>query len=99
MSLGSECATAVFALLLKIQKDHALKVRDNIINGDKSEMPGLVRASFGLYNTVEEVDKFVDALKAIAAGDYKGEYIQDKASGEYHPKGWSPKFEEYFSLG
>lgn len=96
---GCFCAHPLILHLLKIQEDHALKVREDIINGNKSEMPGLVRASFGLYNTVEEIDKFVEALKAIQAGEYGGEYVQDKASGEYHPKGWAPKFEEYFSLG
>ena len=28
---------------------------------------GTVRASFGLYNTIEEADAFVDALKRVSA--------------------------------
>jgi len=65
---------------------------------DRSEMPGLVRASFGLYNTLAEVDVFVSALEKIARGDYQGRYHQDKASGDYVPEGWEPKFGEYFAL-
>jgi hypothetical protein len=61
-------------------------------------MPGLIRASFGLYNTLEDVDRFVEAITAISAGEYQGEYVQDLASGEYHPVGWSPDFDAYFSL-
>jgi selenocysteine lyase/cysteine desulfurase len=95
---GCFCAHPLILHLLNIKEDDAFKVRDDIIQGDKSEMPGLIRASFGLYNTIEEIDMFIDALKAIANGDYKGEYVQDKASGEFTPAGWEPKFEEYFSL-
>ena len=69
-----------------------------MIEGDKSEMPGLIRASFGLYNTRQEVDSFIDALQCISAGDYKGNYTQDRASGEYSPLEWQPKFNEFFSL-
>jgi hypothetical protein len=69
-----------------------------MFSGDRTEMPGLVRASFGLYNTKEEVDAFVEALDCIACGEYHGRYIQEQASGEYTPLGWEPKFEEYFTL-
>jgi cysteine desulfurase/selenocysteine lyase len=29
-------------------------------------IPGTVRASFAIYNTIEEIDEFVKALKRIA---------------------------------
>ncbi len=61
-------------------------------------MPGLVRVSFGLYNTTEEVDALVDALTKIARGEYDGTYIQDIPSGEFHPVGWKPDFQKYFSF-
>lgn len=95
---GCFCAHPLILHLLRVDHDQSLQVREQIINGDKTDMPGLIRASFGLYNTLEEVDALIDALKAISAGDYVGEYIQDTASGEYHPVGWDPKFEDYFSL-
>jgi hypothetical protein len=69
-----------------------------MVAGDKSEMPGLIRASFGLYNTIEEVDILVDALSNILAGNYNGKYIQDRATGEYSPVGWQPDFADYFKL-
>lgn len=34
---------------------------------DRFDLPGTARASFGLYNTVEEVDRFADALGRIVA--------------------------------
>jgi hypothetical protein len=61
-------------------------------------MPGLIRASFGLYNSFEEVDRLVEALTCIARGEYKGVYHQTVATGEYLPEGWEPQFEKYFSL-
>ena len=61
-------------------------------------MPGLIRVSFGLYNTKDEVDTLVEALACIQAGDYRGDYKQMIASGEFTPEGWQPRFEEYFSF-
>ena len=61
-------------------------------------MPGVVRASFGLYNTLEEVDVFADALHQVANGRYAGEYHQDVASGDFIPRGWQPDFAERFSF-
>jgi len=69
-----------------------------MLAGDKSDMPGLIRASFGLYNTLDDADALADALTCIARGDYKGRYHQDIASGEYTAEGWIPDFEAYFSL-
>lgn len=95
---GCFCAHPLILHLLGLSEAEAGRVRDDILGGDRSHMPGLVRASFGLYNTTEEIDRLVEALKRIAAGDYSGKYVQDPASGEYHPEGWAPDFEAYFSL-
>ena len=66
--------------------------------GDRREMPGMVRISFGLYNTQAEIDKLLLALQAITAGTYAGVYEQDPTSGEYQPRGWHPNFSAYFPL-
>jgi hypothetical protein len=84
--------------LLKVGAEEAGQVRDEMLSGDKSNMPGLIRASFGFYNTTAEIDIFVEALIDITNGKYQGEYIQDTASGEYRPVDWEPKFNQYFSL-
>jgi hypothetical protein len=69
-----------------------------MLAGDKSSMPGLIRASFGLYNTIEEVDYLVESLAKIAKGEYRGQYTQERTTGEYKPGNWTAKFEEYFKL-
>jgi cysteine desulfurase/selenocysteine lyase len=95
---GCFCAHPYILHLLGLNNKEAAEVRRRMIEGDKSEMPGLIRASFGLYNTRQEVDYLVEALQRISAGDYKGKYTQDKASGEYSPVGWQPDFTGYFEL-
>ena len=95
---GCFCAHPYILHLLGLSEAEAAQVRTDILSGDRSDMPGLIRASFGLYNTLEEVDIFVDALKRIARGDYQGEYQQELSSGEYTPLGWQPDYQRYFSL-
>jgi cysteine desulfurase/selenocysteine lyase len=95
---GCFCAHPYILHLLGLSKEESAEVRRRMVGGDKSEMPGLIRASFGLYNTIEDVDTLLDALSRISKGDYKGKYIQNKATGEYSPVGWQPDFAEYFKL-
>ena len=90
---GCFCAHPYVLHLLGLSPQQANDVRTQILDGDRSQMPGLVRVSFGLYNTTEEVDQLVDALRAIQAGDYHGQYLQDPASGEYHPQDARFEFE------
>ena len=65
---------------------------------DADDMPGLVRISFGMYNTTAEVDGVVQALRSIARGDTAGQYVQDVKSGEYHALNWRPNLAQYFKL-
>ena len=95
---GCFCAHPYILHLLGLNDQETDQVRTEMLAHDRSHMPGLVRASFGLYNTVEEVDIFVQALAAIQRGEYHGHYHQERASGDYVPEGWAPQFEKYFSL-
>jgi len=95
---GCFCAHPYILHLLHLSPEEARGVRQRILAGDKSDMPGLIRASFGLYNSLEDVDALVEALTRIARGEYKGTYIQNKATGEFYPQGWSPDFKQYLSF-
>lgn len=95
---GCFCAHPYILRLLGLNAEEAHAVRERMLAHDRSEMPGLIRASFGLYNTVDEVDCLVDALKHISRGEYKGQYIQERASGEYKPTQYRPDFNRYFRL-
>ena len=74
---GCFCAHPLILHLLGLSEEESNQVRDDILGHNKAAMPGLIRASFGLYNTIEEVDTFVDVLEKIANGEYQGEYEQD----------------------
>jgi cysteine desulfurase/selenocysteine lyase len=94
---GCFCAHPYILHLLGLSPEEAKQVRERMLDGDKRQMPGLIRASFGLYNTLEEVDALVEALERIIRGDYQGDYQQEAASGEYHLTDWQPPVEQYFS--
>jgi cysteine desulfurase/selenocysteine lyase len=95
---GCFCAHPYILHLLGLSSDEARQVQQRMLSGDRSNMPGLIRASFGLYNSLEDIDALVEALTCIARGDYKGQYQQEKATGEYKPAGWMPDLEGYFSF-
>jgi len=95
---GCFCAHPYILHLLGLSAEQATDVRRRILANDRSEMPGLIRASFGLYNSIEEVDVLVEALTDISRGKYKGKFIQDKATGEFSPVEWQPDYSQYFQL-
>lgn len=88
---GCFCAHPYILHLLALNKEDSTRVRHELHQGDRSNMPGLIRMSFGLYNTTTDTDVLVDALQHILKGDYLGEYQQDKSTGEYHPVNWNPE--------
>ena len=95
---GCFCAHPYMLHLLIVAEEEAIQVRQYILNGDRREVPGLVRISFGLYNRVEEVDQLVEALEKVARGEIQGQYVQDTASGDFKPLGWNVCYEDYFSV-
>jgi selenocysteine lyase/cysteine desulfurase len=95
---GCFCAHPYILHLLDVPPNEAKNVRARMLAGDKSDMPGLVRLSFGLYNSTRDIDALCEALQVIVSGGYKGTYVQDQASGEYTPIGWNPGFENYFNF-
>ncbi len=95
---GCFCAHPYLLKLMKVDDTEASKVRSTIMAKDKRDVPGLVRISFGLYNTLDEVDSLLKALEDIHAGKYQGKYHQDTASGAFVPEGWQVDFDHYISL-
>lgn len=95
---GCFCAHPYILRLLGLNEAESSAVRQRILSGDRTHMPGLIRASFGLYNTLEEIDILVEALTHISRNNYHASYLQDKASGEYVPQDWQPDYSKYFSI-
>lgn len=95
---GCFCAHPYILHLLGISAQEAVQHHEELLAGRRTGRPGLVRASFGCYNTEEEVDRFVDVLARLAAGDIQGDYVQDTASGDYWPRGFEPDLDQYFNF-
>ena len=95
---GCFCAHPYLLHLLQLTPEESNRVRRDILANNRHDMPGLVRLSFGMYNTAAEVDVIVRALHDIAQGKYAGQYVQDIRSGEYHAVNWQPNLAQYFRL-
>jgi selenocysteine lyase/cysteine desulfurase len=58
--------------------------RARVLSGDRSAIPGAVRASVGLGSTVTDVDALLDALRQLTAGtEAPVPYRQDPLSGDF----------------
>lgn len=95
---GCFCAHPYIKTLLGVTTDESEKLEYRILHHDRSEIPGAVRMSFGMYNTEEEVDIFIELLSRIARDQYQGHYSLDKWSGEYRPDNFEMNFDNYFKL-
>lgn len=95
---GCFCAHPYIKILMGVTQQESLRLEQEILKGDRSNLPGAVRASFGIYNTTGEIDVFIEKLKNIANGTYQGNYQPDRKSGEYLPVNYTPSFNEYFEL-
>jgi selenocysteine lyase/cysteine desulfurase len=95
---GCFCAHPYILNLLGVTEEEALQHQKAIVEGNRTRLPGLVRISFGCYNTIEEVDHATEMVAKIAAGDISGEYDQDTLSGAYWPKGLKHDYDRYFYL-
>jgi selenocysteine lyase/cysteine desulfurase len=95
---GCFCAHPYVVHLLQLDETSAHSWRGQLLGGDKSNMPGMVRASFGCYNNTDDVDRLVEMLRRIAAGNYQGDYCLNRATGEYLPASYVEPLAEYFLL-
>jgi selenocysteine lyase/cysteine desulfurase len=95
---GCFCAHPYVTHLLSLGRDSQTDWIGQILDGDRSEMPGMVRLSFGCYNNEADVDRLVEMVARIAADDYQGVYEVDRASGEYLPRGYTEPLAAHFQL-
>lgn len=95
---GCFCAHAYLKRLMKVTEKESDEMIQNVIHGDKSQLPGAVRVSFGAYNTFKEIDDLFALLDKIIKKEFKGKYTVNKRNGTYSPEGFSVNFSEYFEL-
>jgi cysteine desulfurase / selenocysteine lyase len=95
---GCFCAHPYVKELLRLSPEEDRILTAEVLGGDKSRLPGMVRASLGCYNTEEDIDALVEMLERVTRGEYKGKYVQEKRSGAFHAQGYAPDFKKYFSF-
>jgi cysteine desulfurase/selenocysteine lyase len=95
---GCFCAHPYVVHLLNLDEHTAHTWRNQLLEGDKSDMPGMVRASFGCYSNHDDIDRLVEMLQRIARGDYQGDYQLDRATGEYLPADYVEPLADHFLL-
>lgn len=95
---GCFCAHPYVVHLLQLEENEAAAWREAMLAGDKSDMPGMVRMSFGCYNSRDDIDRLIEILQRVARGDYQGNYRLERATGEYTPAGYQDPLADYFLL-
>lgn len=94
---GCFCAQPYVTQLLGLDRAAVHRARYDILHRRRDRLPGMVRVSFGLYNTAAEIDRFIEALTHIVNGEH-AEYSVDRLTGAYVPCGWQEDFSKTFSL-
>ena len=85
---GCFCAQPYVACLLGLTGSELTAWHREHAAGNRLARPGMVRVSFGVYNTRKEIDSLVDMLGRIIRHDYQGQYYQVPESGDYEPVGY-----------
>lgn len=93
---GCFCAHPYVKELLGLTAEDDRLHEHAVLSGDKTNMPGMIRASLGCYNNESDIDALVEMMERIVRGEYKGVYTQSKQSGAYQAAGFTPSFSKYF---
>jgi selenocysteine lyase/cysteine desulfurase len=87
---GHLCQFAYLARLLGLSPVEVAEIRGQVLAGKREAMYGVVRASFGISNRVEDVLRIGDALDEIAATPDRRQFYTCNSAGEWAPKGLAP---------
>jgi selenocysteine lyase/cysteine desulfurase len=88
---GCFCAHPYLARLLGLGEEEWRRFKGEVVAGDRSNVPGAVRASCGISTTEEDVEDLLAAVTEIASGrPAPVEYRQDRCTGDFHAPGGGP---------
>lgn len=82
---GCFCAHQYVAHLLGISDEDSQEARERLASGLPVDLPGMVRASFGIATSRADIDRLVDGLQAIAHGRVQATYISGP-TGDVEPE-------------
>ncbi|KAJ3130060.1 hypothetical protein HK098_006772 [Nowakowskiella sp. JEL0407] len=96
---GCFCAHMYISKLIDISKDDFARMAHAMKMNDRTNLVSLCRASFGLQNTIKDVDHLLFALRRIAKGIYQGNYAIDVRTGYCFLKDANIDFDAYVQIG
>ena len=83
---GCFCAHPYMMRLLGLTDDEVFDFRHEVRQGDRTRMPGAVRASAGINTTEADVSRLIVAVARIAGGEPAPvAYVQDPRTGDFTP--------------
>ncbi|HUR48749.1 MAG TPA: aminotransferase class V-fold PLP-dependent enzyme [Acidimicrobiales bacterium] len=83
---GCFCAHPYLGRLLGLDESQWARFRAEVLEGDRSRVPGAVRASCGISTSLEDVDNLLAAVRTISEdGPGPVEYTQDRCTGDFLP--------------
>jgi selenocysteine lyase/cysteine desulfurase len=83
---GCFCAHPYLMRLLGLTDDEVTDFRNDVRRGDRTRMPGAVRASAGINTTEADISRLISAVARIAGGaPAPVAYIQDPRTGDFIP--------------
>ena len=92
---GCFCAHPYLTRLLGLSDDSVAAYQQALRAGDRTEIPGAVRASCGINTRPDDIDRLVEAVAEIAHTPPPVPYVQDPTTGDYWPQtdtpGWSAR--------
>jgi len=95
---GCFCAQPYVRQLLGVTDDEMRQVMRDLAAGDHAGVPGMIRMSPGVYNTAEEVDYFLDAVRQLLADGPQGRYVLDACHMDYVPDPPAFSLDQYAPL-
>lgn len=97
---GCFCAHPYVHRLLNLSATEIRKIQQDMLFGRLKNIPGLVRVSFGMYNTLEEIDTFIDVLNYIIENKDSicNQYRYIDSTGGYIPKNLPKNIYSEFTL-
>jgi len=86
---GLFCAHPYLLRLQAIPEQEQTRIAEALALEGISALPGLTRASFGIYNTEQEIDWLLEVLGLVVSGNTFGNYEAEAGTGNYAPQGFA----------
>ncbi|MEK7269640.1 MAG: aminotransferase class V-fold PLP-dependent enzyme [Planctomycetota bacterium] len=92
---GCFCAQPYVRILLNLSDEETKAIAERLAAGDHVTVPGFVRASFGVYNTEDEVDVLCEAVRKLLSDGPRQRYVFDAVQGAFVPERPAFRIEDY----